>query len=84
MQLFTIFAVTLPYYIVILFVAVALHCCIVVVAVVLIYYVVIVNLTALLEARGLPSHWFGALGPRMQQLLQRSMGNSSTCMSFVE
>ena len=29
--------------------------------------------SALLEARGLPSHLFGALGPRMHQLLHRSM-----------
>ena len=28
---------------------------------------------ALLEARGLPTHLFGALGPRMHQLLHRSM-----------
>jgi len=36
-------------------------------------------LTALLEARGLPSHLFGALGPRMHQLLLRSsMSGSGT------
>lgn len=32
------------------------------------------RLQALLEARGLPPHVFGALGPRMQHLLNRSMG----------
>lgn len=36
------------------------------------------RLQALLEARGLPPHLFGALGPRMQHLLHRSMG-STTC-----
>nr|CAD7578943.1 unnamed protein product [Timema californicum] len=35
------------------------------------------RLQALLEARGLPPHLFGALGPRMQTLLHRSMGASS-------
>ncbi|KYN37101.1 putative E3 ubiquitin-protein ligase TRIP12 [Trachymyrmex septentrionalis] len=35
------------------------------------------RLQALLEARGLPPHVFGALGPRMQHLLNRSMGASS-------
>lgn len=35
------------------------------------------RLQALLEARGLPAHVFGALGPRMQHLLNRSMGASS-------
>ncbi|KZC11246.1 putative E3 ubiquitin-protein ligase TRIP12 [Dufourea novaeangliae] len=35
------------------------------------------KLQALLEARGLPPHVFGALGPRMQHLLNRSMGASS-------
>lgn len=37
------------------------------------------RLQALLEARGLPPHLFGALGPRMQHLLHRSMGSNS-CM----
>lgn len=38
------------------------------------------RLQALLEARGLPPHLFGALGPRMQHLLHRSMGaNSCKC-----
>ena len=37
------------------------------------------RLQALLEARGLPSQLFGALGPRMHQLLHRTMG-SGTCM----
>lgn len=32
------------------------------------------RLQTLLEARGLPPHLFGALGPRMQHLLHRSMG----------
>jgi E3 ubiquitin-protein ligase TRIP12 len=34
------------------------------------------RLQALLEARGLPPHLFGALGPRMQHLLHRSIGGS--------
>lgn len=39
------------------------------------------RLQALLEARGLPPHLFGALGPRMQHLLHRSMGaNSCKCL----
>ncbi|GJQ67325.1 hypothetical protein Trydic_g8224 [Trypoxylus dichotomus] len=36
------------------------------------------RLQALLEARGLPPHLFGALGPRMQHLLHRSMGANSS------
>ncbi|XP_035207810.1 E3 ubiquitin-protein ligase TRIP12-like isoform X3 [Stegodyphus dumicola] len=36
------------------------------------------SLPALLEARGLPPHLFGALGPRMQHLLHRSMGTTAT------
>ncbi|XP_076344228.1 E3 ubiquitin-protein ligase TRIP12-like isoform X3 [Tachypleus tridentatus] len=36
------------------------------------------RLQALLEARGLPPHLFGALGPRMQHLLHRSMGSSAS------
>lgn len=36
------------------------------------------RLQALLEARGLPPHLLGALGPRMQHLLHRSMGASSS------
>ena len=36
------------------------------------------RLQALLEARGLPPHIFGALGPRMQHLLHRSMGSSTS------
>ncbi|KAF7989932.1 hypothetical protein HCN44_008606 [Aphidius gifuensis] len=36
------------------------------------------RLQALLEARGLPPHVFGALGPRMQHLLNRSMGANSS------
>ncbi|KAK3585606.1 hypothetical protein CHS0354_004511 [Potamilus streckersoni] len=36
------------------------------------------RLQALLEARGLPSQLFGALGPRMHQLLHRTMGGSSS------
>nr|CAH7756174.1 unnamed protein product [Callosobruchus chinensis] len=36
------------------------------------------RLQALLEARGLPPHLFGALGPRMQHLLHRSMGTNSS------
>ncbi|XP_074658456.1 E3 ubiquitin-protein ligase TRIP12-like [Tubulanus polymorphus] len=35
------------------------------------------RLQALLEARGLPSHLFGALGPRMHQLLHRSMSGGA-------
>ncbi|CAH1781422.1 unnamed protein product [Owenia fusiformis] len=35
------------------------------------------RLQALLEARGLPSHLFGALGPRMHQLLHRSMSGGT-------
>ncbi|XP_031342168.1 E3 ubiquitin-protein ligase TRIP12-like isoform X1 [Photinus pyralis] len=35
------------------------------------------RLQALLEARGLPPHLFGALGPRMQHILHRSMGANS-------
>lgn len=41
------------------------------------------RLQALLEARGLPPHVFGALGPRMQHLLNRSMGASSGMMYRV-
>ncbi|KAH7961530.1 hypothetical protein HPB52_009578 [Rhipicephalus sanguineus] len=33
---------------------------------------------ALLEARGLPPHLFGALGPRMQHFLHRSIGSSAS------
>lgn len=36
------------------------------------------RLQALLEARGLPPHLFGALGPRVQHLLHRSIGNSAS------
>ncbi|RZF46922.1 hypothetical protein LSTR_LSTR013234 [Laodelphax striatellus] len=36
------------------------------------------RLQALLEARGLPPHLLGALGPRMQHLLHRSIGASSS------
>lgn len=36
------------------------------------------RLQALLEARGLPPHLFGALGPRMQHLLHRSMGTNNS------
>ncbi|XP_054270901.1 E3 ubiquitin-protein ligase TRIP12 [Macrosteles quadrilineatus] len=36
------------------------------------------RLQALLEARGLPPHLLGALGPRMQHLLHRSMGQGSS------
>ncbi|CAG9769753.1 unnamed protein product [Ceutorhynchus assimilis] len=36
------------------------------------------RLQALLEARGLPPHLFGALGPRMQHILHRSMGSNSS------
>ncbi|XP_060069438.1 E3 ubiquitin-protein ligase TRIP12-like [Ylistrum balloti] len=35
------------------------------------------RLQALLEARGLPSQLFGALGPRMHQLLHRTMGGGN-------
>ncbi|XP_045472150.1 E3 ubiquitin-protein ligase TRIP12 isoform X2 [Harmonia axyridis] len=36
------------------------------------------RLQALLEARGLPPHLFGALGPRMQHILHRSMSSNSS------
>ncbi|KAI8498816.1 Ubiquitin-protein ligase [Branchiostoma belcheri] len=36
------------------------------------------RLQALLEARGLPPHLFGALGPRMHQLLHRTMGGGAS------
>lgn len=36
------------------------------------------RLQALLEARGLPSQLFGALGPRMHQLLHRTMGSGGS------
>lgn len=35
------------------------------------------RLQAIWEARGLPPHLWGALGPRMQHLLHRSMGANS-------
>lgn len=41
------------------------------------------RLQALLEARGLPPHVFGALGPRMQHLLNRSMGASSGMKKYL-
>lgn len=41
------------------------------------------RLQALLEARGLPPHLLGALGPRMQHLLHRSMGANSGRVCFV-
>ena len=52
-------------------------------------YMIILNLLvlpALLEARGLPSHFFGALGalgPRMHQLLHRQIGTGA-CKYTVE
>ncbi|XP_037942142.1 E3 ubiquitin-protein ligase TRIP12 isoform X3 [Teleopsis dalmanni] len=36
------------------------------------------RLQALLEARGLPPHLFGALGPRMTHILHRTIGSSSS------
>lgn len=36
------------------------------------------RLQALLEARGLPPHLFGALAPRMHHLLHRTIG-TNTC-----
>lgn len=36
------------------------------------------RLQAILEARGVPSHLLGALGPRMQTLLHRTIGSSSS------
>ncbi|XP_043199184.1 E3 ubiquitin-protein ligase TRIP12-like isoform X2 [Amphibalanus amphitrite] len=42
------------------------------------------RLQALLEARGIPSHLIGALGPRMQQMLHRSMGSSSKIQQLVQ
>lgn len=41
------------------------------------------RLQALLEARGLPPHLFGALGPRMHHLLHRTMGGSSTSKAQI-
>ena len=35
-------------------------------------------LTALLEARGLPPHLFGPLGPRMSQLFHRTIGSGAS------
>lgn len=40
------------------------------------------RLQALLESRGLPPHLLGALGPRMQHLLHRTMG-STTCKNLL-
>lgn len=38
---------------------------------------------ALLEARGLPPHLFGPLGPRMSQLFHRTIGSgASECNLF--
>lgn len=42
------------------------------------------RLQALLEARGLPPHLFGALAPRMQHLLHRSMGNSNSSVARAQ
>ncbi|XP_037076185.1 LOW QUALITY PROTEIN: E3 ubiquitin-protein ligase TRIP12-like [Pollicipes pollicipes] len=42
------------------------------------------RLQALLEARGIPPHLLGALGPRMQQMLHRSMGSSSKIQQLVQ
>ena len=42
------------------------------------------RLQALLEARGLPSQLFGALGPRMHQLLHRTMGGGSSKISIKQ
>ncbi|XP_064639626.1 E3 ubiquitin-protein ligase TRIP12-like isoform X2 [Lineus longissimus] len=42
------------------------------------------RLQALLEARGLPSHLFGALGPRMHQLLHRSMSGVSKAQQLLQ
>lgn len=42
------------------------------------------RLQALLEARGLPPHLLGALGPRMQHLLHRTVAaNSGTALFFL-
>lgn len=35
-------------------------------------------LLALLEARGLPPHLFGPLGPRMSQLFHRTIGSGAS------
>ncbi len=35
-------------------------------------------LVALLEARGLPPHLFGPLGPRMSQLFHRTIGSGAS------
>lgn len=40
-------------------------------------FVYFLLLTALLEARGVPSHLIGSLGPRMHQLLHRTISSGS-------
>jgi hypothetical protein len=41
------------------------------------------RLQALLESRGVPAHLFGALAPRMQNLIQRSIGATSEFIILV-
>ena len=36
------------------------------------------RLQAILESRGLPSHLLGALGPRVQHILHRTIGSNSS------
>lgn len=38
----------------------------------------VVDPVALLEARGLPPHLFGPLGPRMSQLFHRTIGSGAS------
>lgn len=42
------------------------------------------RLQALLEARGLPPRLFSNLGPRMQQVLHRSMGTNSKVQHHLQ
>ena len=53
---------------------------------VIMLFVIDDNFVALLEARGLPPHLFGSLGPRMHQLLHRSMsgGVSKYTASYLK
>lgn len=54
------------------------------VPVLIVYWLPCSVLSALLEARGLPSHLFGALGPRMHQILHRSMsGGTSKALVYL-
>lgn len=44
--------------------------------------VILCLLLALLEARGLPPHLFGPLGPRMSQLFHRTIGSGASKQSL--